>query len=82
MRKDDWITELYYKILSDKSRKNNGNSGKDVSNYKKISTRPVKLGKIDTSLLKDYFDCDTIFKSQGFIWFADEIKYIEYEEIK
>ena len=38
--------------------------------------------KIDTSLLKDYFDCDTIFKSQGFIWFADEIKYIEYEEIK
>jgi hypothetical protein len=31
--------------------------------------------KIDTSLLKDYFDCDTI-------WFADEIKYIEYEEIK
>ena len=38
--------------------------------------------KIATSLLKDYFDCDTIFKSQGFIWFADEIKYIEYEEIK
>jgi hypothetical protein len=45
MRKDDWITELYYKILSDKSRKNNGNSGKNVPNYKKISTRPVKLGK-------------------------------------
>jgi hypothetical protein len=45
MRKDDWITELYYKILSDKSRKNNGNSGKNVPNYKKISPGSVKLGK-------------------------------------
>ena len=27
--------------------------------------------KIDSSLLKEYFSCDTIFKSQGFIWFAD-----------
>ena len=45
MRKDDWITELYYKILSDKSGKNNRNSGKNVSNYKKISTTPTKLGK-------------------------------------
>ena len=36
MRKDDWITELYYKQLSDKSR-NNRDSGKDVSNKKKIS---------------------------------------------
>ena len=45
MRKDDWITELYYKILSDKSGKNNGNSGKNVPNYKKIPTAPTKLGK-------------------------------------
>ena len=35
MRKDDWITELYYKQLSDKSR-NNKDSGKDVSSKKKI----------------------------------------------
>ena len=36
MRKDDWITELYYKQLSDKIR-NNRDSGKDVSSKKKIS---------------------------------------------
>ena len=36
MRKDDWITELYYKQLSDKSR-NNRDSGKDISSKKKIS---------------------------------------------
>ena len=36
MRKDDWITELYYKQISDKS-KNNRDSGKDVSSKKKIS---------------------------------------------
>ena len=36
MRKDDWITELYYKYLSDKSR-NNKHSRKIVSSKKKIS---------------------------------------------
>ena len=36
MRKDDWITKLYYKQLSDKVRDNN-NSGKNVSSEKKIS---------------------------------------------
>ena len=36
MRKDDWIQELYYKELSDKSKSNN-NSGKNVSSKKKIS---------------------------------------------
>ena len=32
--------------------------------------------------LKQYFHCDTVFKSQGLIWFVNEIKDIEYEEIK
>jgi len=36
MRRDDWITELYYKFLNDKSR-NNKHSGKTVSSKKKIS---------------------------------------------
>ena len=36
MRKDDWITKLYYKQLSDKIR-NNRDSGKNVSSKKKIS---------------------------------------------
>jgi len=32
--------------------------------------------------LKQYFHCDTIFKSQGLIWLANEIKDVEYEEIR
>ena len=35
IRKDDWITELYYKQLSDKSKDNN-HSGKNVSSKKEI----------------------------------------------
>ena len=42
MRKDDWITKLYYKQLSDKSRSNR-NSGKNVSSKKKISSNPTKF---------------------------------------
>ena len=44
MRKDDWITELYYKQLSDKSR-NNRDSGKDVSGKKKIPRTQDKFRK-------------------------------------
>ena len=42
MRKDDWITKLYYKQLSEKSR-NNRDSGKNVSSKKKISLRKIKF---------------------------------------
>ena len=35
-----------------------------------------------TKTLKQFFHCDTIFKSQGLIWFCNEIKDIEYEEIR
>ena len=42
MRKDDWITELYYKQLSDKIR-NNKYSGKTISTKKKISRTQDKL---------------------------------------
>ena len=48
---------------------------------RKFPEHRINWKKIDSSLLKEYFNCDTIFKSQGFIWFAEEIKYIEYEEI-
>jgi|TARA_B100001094_G_scaffold172030_1_gene166339 hypothetical protein len=50
MRKDDWITELYYKQISDKSRSNN-NSRKDVSSKKEIpSTQDqFKRGKCKRS---------------------------------
>ena len=50
MRKDDWIAELYYKQISDKSKSNN-NSRKDVSSKKKIfSTQDqFKKGKPNRS---------------------------------
>ena len=38
MRKDDWITKLYYKQLSDKSR-DNRNTRKTISNKKKVSRK-------------------------------------------
>ena len=48
---------------------------------RKFPEHQINWEKIDSSLLKEFFNCDSIFKSQGFIWFAEEIKYIEYEEI-
>ena len=42
MRKDDWITELYYKQLSDKTR-DNRDSRKTISTKKEISRTQDKL---------------------------------------
>ena len=35
-----------------------------------------------TKTLKQFFHCDTIFKSQGLIWFCNEIKDADYVEVK
>ena len=32
--------------------------------------------------LKQFYHCDTIFKSQGFLWLCNEIKEINYVEIE
>ena len=42
----------------------------------------INLEKGNLTDLKIFFHCDTIFKAQGLIWFVNEIKTIEYEEIK
>ena len=42
MRKDDWITELYYKQLSDKTR-DNRDSRKIIPSEKKIPRTQNKL---------------------------------------
>ena len=34
------------------------------------------------TILKQYYHCDTMFRAQGFLWLCNEIKDIEYEEIK
>ena len=44
MRKDDWITKLYYENLSDKSR-NYKHSGKVIPNKKKIPSTQNQLRK-------------------------------------
>ena len=49
---------------------------------RKFPQHRINLEKGDPSDLKMFFHCDTIFKAQGLIWFADEIKNTEYEEIK
>ena len=42
----------------------------------------IKLEGSNIADLKLFFHCDSIFKSQGLIWFCNEIKTVEYEEIK
>ena len=49
---------------------------------RKFPQHRINLEKGNPSDLKMFFHSDTIFKAQGLIWFADEIKNIEYEEIK
>ena len=69
MRKDDWITKLYYKELSDKVR-NNRNTRKTIPGKKESIV-----------ILKQYYHCDTIFKAQGFLWLCNKVEDIKYEEI-
>ena len=38
--------------------------------------------KDGVTTLKQYYHCDTIFKSQGLIWLCNEIKDVEYEELR
>ena len=33
-------------------------------------------------ILKQYYHCDSMFKAQGLLWLCNEIKDINYEEIK
>ena len=49
---------------------------------RKFPQHRINLEKGNPSDLKMFFHSDTIFKAQGLIWFADEIKNTEYEEIK
>ena len=48
---------------------------------RKFPEHRINLEKGDIADLKLFFHCDTIFKAQGLIWFVNEIKTIEYEEL-
>ena len=49
---------------------------------RKFPEHRINLEKGNPTDLKIFFHCDTIFKSKGLIWFANEIKTIEYEELR
>tara|TARA_B100001059_G_scaffold200318_1_gene207055 strand:- start:642 stop:842 length:201 start_codon:yes stop_codon:yes gene_type:complete len=49
---------------------------------RKFPEHRINLEKGDIADLKLFFHCDTIFKAQGLIWFVNEIKTIEYEELR
>lgn len=38
--------------------------------------------KIDTDLLKEYWRCDTVLRKENLLYFCNEIKEIDYEEIR
>ena len=50
---------------------------------RKFSEHRINLNvKYGVAILKQYYHCDTMFRAQGFLWLCNEIKTIEYEEIK
>ena len=48
---------------------------------RKFPQHKINFKKGSTSDLKIFFHCETIFKAQGLVWFADEIPTVEYKEI-
>ena len=49
---------------------------------RKFSEHRINLNVKDgVAILKQYYHCDTIFKSQGLIWLCNEIKEVKYVEI-
>jgi len=51
---------------------------------RKFPLERLDLEKHDdwASLLKQYYHVDSLFKAEGLLWLCNEIKTIEYEEIK
>jgi len=46
---------------------------------RKLPQHRINLKEGNAKDLKIFFHCDTIFKSQGLIWFCNEIPIVEYE---
>ena len=40
-----------------------------------------QLNNPDTNILKEWFNCDTVLRKQGILYFCRLIKEIEYEDI-
>ena len=46
---------------------------------RKFPQHRINLKEGNAKDLKIFLHCDTIFKSQGLIWFCNEIPIVEYE---
>jgi len=56
--------------------------GKLFQVKRKFREQRINLDIKDSVIcLKQYYHCDTLFKSQGFLWLCNEIKEIDYEKI-
>ncbi len=51
---------------------------------RKIPLNQLNLNKHKNwiSIFKQFYHVDSMFKAEGLLWLCNEIKYIEYEEIK
>lgn len=49
---------------------------------RKFPEHKINLEKGSIEDLKLFFHCDTLFKAQGYLWVCNEIKEIDYAEIK
>ena len=57
--------------------------GKMFQVKRKFPEHRINLNVEDgVATLKQYYNCDTLFKAQGLLWLCNEIKTIEYEEIR
>ena len=47
---------------------------------------PLKQLNLETNncenTMKQFYHVDSLFKAEGYLWLCNEIKYVEYEEIK
>tara|TARA_B100000131_G_C17768938_1_gene472452 strand:+ start:184 stop:390 length:207 start_codon:yes stop_codon:yes gene_type:complete len=59
-------------------------NGKMFQVKRKIPESNINMDKFENgvSLLKQYYHVDTILRAKGLLWFCNEIKTVDYEEIK
>ena len=48
---------------------------------RKFPEHSINLKKGNIEDLKLFFHCDTMFKSQGYLWMCNKIEDVSYEEI-
>ena len=59
-------------------------SGRMFQVKRKIPETQINMDKFENgvSLLKEFYHVDTILRAKGLLWFCNEIKTINYEDIR